>query len=178
MLNKKRGQIWIETVLYTLIGMTLIGVVLAFVTPKINESKDRLLIEQNIQALNAIDEKVTAVLTAPGNVRQLDFAMKKGAFYINSTQDVVIFVIEGLNKPYSEPEVEIEIGKIKLLTTKNQDSFTVRLKTTYAENLVYDLQNQDKKFDAVSLPYRFSVSNEGVLASGRTTINVRELSGT
>lgn len=174
---EKRGQVWIETVLYTLIGMALIGVVLAFVTPKINEQKDRLLVEQTLQALDIIDQKVSAVLQAPGNVRQLDFAMKKGSFYVNSTSDSIVFVIDELNKPYSEPGVEISVGKIKYKTTKNQNDYSIRLETQYSEDILYNLKNENRKFDSVAIPYKFSVSNEGVQSNGRTAISLNEISG-
>ena len=57
-----RGQIWVETVIYTLIGLALMGLVLAFVMPKINESKDRIILQQTITSLNDIDEKINSVL--------------------------------------------------------------------------------------------------------------------
>ena len=54
----KPGQIWIETVIYTLIGLALIGVVLAIVTPKINAAQERIIIEQSISALSAFHDKI------------------------------------------------------------------------------------------------------------------------
>ena len=55
---RKKGQIWIETVLYTLIGLSLIGLVLAFVTPKINEARDNLVIEQTKDVMKIFDDKI------------------------------------------------------------------------------------------------------------------------
>ena len=46
--NKKRGQIWVETVIYTLIGLTIIGLLLAVSKPQIDKQKDKALIEQKI----------------------------------------------------------------------------------------------------------------------------------
>ena len=40
MSNSRRGQVWVETVIYTLIGIALIGLVLAILTPKIKEFRD------------------------------------------------------------------------------------------------------------------------------------------
>jgi len=37
----KRAQVWVETVIYTLIGLSIMGVVLAVAIPKINETKDK-----------------------------------------------------------------------------------------------------------------------------------------
>ena len=48
-MNSRKGQIWIETVIYTLIGLALIGLVLAILTPKIKEFGDRQIIEQTIE---------------------------------------------------------------------------------------------------------------------------------
>ena len=79
-IGKKRGQVWVETVLYTLIGLVLIGLVLAFASPRISEAKDRLVVEQSINSLNAFDEKVNI---DPGNVRRIDFTIKRGALYID-----------------------------------------------------------------------------------------------
>ena len=36
----KGGQVWVETVVYTLIGLVLISLVLAFATPAIQKQKD------------------------------------------------------------------------------------------------------------------------------------------
>jgi type II secretory pathway pseudopilin PulG len=176
--ENKKAQIWIETVLYTLIGISLIGVVLAFVTPKITEQKEKLMVEQTIQALNAFDEKINTVLQAPSNVREINFAMKQGEFHINSTEDRVMFVLPGLTKPYSEPGVPIDVGRIKLLTSEHGGDYDVVLSVSYRENVTYVLEDTNKKLDAVAVPYRFSISNEGVLNSdGRNVISIRELSG-
>ena len=71
-LRMERGQVWVETVLYTLIGLALIALVLAFVTPKINQSRDKIIVEQTINSLNEFDEKIGAVLSAPGNFSPSD----------------------------------------------------------------------------------------------------------
>jgi len=44
--SKKKGQVWIETVTYTLIAFVLIGLILAFVKPKIDELQDKALIDR------------------------------------------------------------------------------------------------------------------------------------
>ena len=78
--KNKRGQIWVETVLYTLIGLTLIGIVLAIVTPKINESRDRIVVEQSIESLKIFDEKIKEVSeNAVGNTRVISqFELGRG----------------------------------------------------------------------------------------------------
>ena len=53
--SDSRGQVWVETVTYTLIALVLIGLVLSFTKPKIEELQDRTLIEQSIQVLKELD---------------------------------------------------------------------------------------------------------------------------
>ena len=76
--RKKRGQVWVETVIYTLIGLALIGLVLGFVSPRLDRARDDAVVEQSIGSLGDLDGKINEVLQAPGNVRQIDFTMKKG----------------------------------------------------------------------------------------------------
>jgi len=102
---KKRGQIWIETVIYTLIGLSLIGLVLAIVTPKINDFRDRSVIEQTISSLNAFDAKINDILSAPGNVRVIEFRMKRGVLYIDSMNDKIIFELNDSKSLFSEPKL-------------------------------------------------------------------------
>ena len=55
---RKDGQVWVETVIYTLIGLAIIALVLTAALPKINAKKDEMMIEQSIEALGNIDSKV------------------------------------------------------------------------------------------------------------------------
>src|SRR3989344_2612181 len=119
-LINRKGQIWVETVLYTLIGLALIGLVLGFVTPRITEAKDRLLVEQAIESLNLFDDKINSVMQAPDNVRSFDFTMKKGELFIHGEKDEIRFKLAGLKKPYSETGEEIEIGRVLILSEKEQ----------------------------------------------------------
>ena len=56
----RRGQVWIETVIYTLIGISLIALALTFIAPKISETQDRIAIEQTINSLNELDTRMNA----------------------------------------------------------------------------------------------------------------------
>ncbi|MBU2612794.1 MAG: hypothetical protein KKB62_03680, partial [Nanoarchaeota archaeon] len=78
--NKKKGQIWIETVTYTLVAFVLIALILAFVKPKIDQLQDQALIEQSFKMLNGIDSVVNSVYdTGIGNKRMVELSIKKGA---------------------------------------------------------------------------------------------------
>ena len=71
MVIKKRGQVWVETVIYTLIGLAIIGIVLAVAKPQIDIKKTEILVEQSRDSLLNIDGKIEEVLVAPGNQRSV-----------------------------------------------------------------------------------------------------------
>ena len=175
---KKSGQVWIETVLYTLIGLALIGLALGFIMPKINEARDRATIEQAINSLAEFDAKVNEVIeTGTGNVRQIEFYMKKGELHINSSSyaannfSEISMTLDGLSKPYSEPGVEINIGRIKVNSSVGQKTSSVSLRVPYLRvNITYDGSNIDKTFTSASTPYEFFIKNEG------TWIDINEVS--
>ena len=61
-LRKKLGQVWIETVIYTMIAFVLIAAVLAFVKPKIEEMQDRTLIDQTERVIEEINLKILDIV--------------------------------------------------------------------------------------------------------------------
>ncbi|MAG24189.1 hypothetical protein CMI47_01290 [Candidatus Pacearchaeota archaeon] len=172
----KRGQIWIETVLYTLIGLALIGLVLAFIMPKINESRDRAVVDQTLSALDEFDKKVRDVLDkGEGNKRVIDFGMKTGELFINATGDEIFMKLAEQEEAYSEPGVEIDgLGNVKTNTTEGQSGYSVELRVSYGgiANITYAGEDVEKKFNPVSVPYRFSIENKGA-----SVINIEEVSG-
>ena len=54
----KRGQVWVETVIYTLIGLTIMGLLLAFVKPAIDEKRDQIVIGNSLEIINSIDSQI------------------------------------------------------------------------------------------------------------------------
>jgi len=162
---KKSGQVWIETVLYTLIGLALIGLALGFIMPKINEARDKATVEQAINSLSEFDAKVNEVIeTGTGNVRQIEFYMKKGELYINTSGNEIEMILTGLSKPYSEPGVPIDKGRIKVMSEVNQKANTVYLRASYTRyNITYNEKDEEipTKFVSASTPYEFFIKNEG-----------------
>jgi len=153
-LKGKRGQVWIETVLYTLIGLALIGLVLAFVVPRINVQRDNILVEQTVDSLNILDEKINAVLDGGAeNRRIVEFGIRRGSLHFNAESEDITFILEDLDKPYSEPGVEINFGKIKIVSEEGQRKSSVRLILDYANSadLTFSGVNENKKFDAASV---------------------------
>jgi len=160
---KKKGQVWIETVLYTLIGLALIGLVLAFALPKINEAKDKSVVEQAIVSLNDLDDKINAVSSVAGNRRFVEFTLKRGELKFVPESNEIVLTIDGLVKPYSEPDEVVESGRIDILSTEGQKESSVSLTISYISlDLTFEGDNEkERKFTPASVPYRFSIENKG-----------------
>src|SRR3989339_949613 len=159
----KRGQIWIETVIYTLIGLALIALVLSYAMPKINELRDNTLVEQSITAMNGLNNKIIDVRNSPGSRKVVDFTLKSGEMNIDSANDSISLDIMGISSAYSEPGVEISVGKVKVLTERNQKNYDISIKLIYPSvNITYSGQEEMKKFDASSNPYKLTLTNRGV----------------
>ncbi len=159
----KKGQVWIETVLYTLIGLALIGMVLGFAMPKITDAKDKAAIEQTIKSLDDFDGKMNTLLI-PGNVRIYELTLKRGSLNFNLANNKVSFIIDDLRKPYSEPGVDIAAGRIIIRSEKGQKDSSVILTLNYDLDIVYgagDENTGEKKFNPASIPYKFSMTNIG-----------------
>ena len=173
----KGGQVWLETMLYTVIGLALIGITLAIVVPKVTGTKEKIMIEQTIDSLNEFDGKMNDAMKLAGNVRIIEFKIKQGELHINSAEDEIVFVIEGLKKTYSEPGVVIDIGKVNVFTIEGKKDNTVRMIMDYngTANLTYKNKEENKKFSPVSVPYKFSIKNKG-LADGSWVMDIEEIS--
>jgi|TARA_Y100000034_G_scaffold109960_1_gene141691 DNA helicase TIP49 (TBP-interacting protein) len=158
---KKRGQVWIEVVIYTLIALTLIGAVLAFVTPKIEEIKDKAIIEQSIAMMQNIDKIITSVEGVAGNKRIIDLGIKKGTLKIDAQKDEIVFEIKS-KYIYSQPGEQINIGDIIALTEETGSLNKITLTSNYSEyDLTYNGKNESKLITHSSTPYELSIENKG-----------------
>ena len=183
----KRGQVWIETVIYTLIGLSIMGLALGFIVPRLNQSKNTLIVEQTIDSLRVLDRTIGEVRAAPGNRRAVEFSMKQGSLYFDgtkktgdlttTTKEEIIFVLDNFNKPYSEPGVEITNGRLLINTSENAP-YSVELRLVYTVDvysndnppvlqrkqlidLKYEGEDKVVKFNAASTPYTFFITNTG-----------------
>lgn len=162
MLIKKKGQVWIETVTYTLVAFVLIGLVLAFAKPKIEESQDKAILEQTIKVFKQIDATIQEVTEEGiGNKRKIEFSMKKGDFIINSTTDTLIFILEGSHM-FSEPGKVHEEGGIRANTTEYGKEYHVTLEKIYTDiNITYTDGEEDKKIPKAATAYNVFITNKG-----------------
>lgn len=170
---KKRGQIWVETIIYTLIAFAMIGLVLVFVKPKIEEIRDRGIIEQSINILQEINS-VISTMGVPGNQREMNLRISKGSLSIDGINDAIYFEIES-TFVYSQPGEEIEIGGVFAETEKRGEVNKVTLTTRYNEthNITYGGKDELKSLSRASTPYKLLLTNKGEDSLDRTIIEVR-----
>ncbi len=172
----KRGQIWVETVIYTLVGLAIIGIVLSVAQPKINAKKCEVIIDQAIEALGNMDNKINSVVgSSPGNKRIIDLKVGKGEIVIDMNDDDIIWKIDSCVK-YSEEYIEIPIGNIIVKTVPDGSEWDVTLKIDYNYELQFGDQNAGTKsfFGAVT-PYRLTVENGGQnILDGKIIIMINE----
>jgi hypothetical protein len=159
--KNKKGQIWIETVIYTLIAFVMIGLVLAYAKPKIEEMQDKAIIEQSIEMIKGIDSTILTI-GCQGNQRAIELGIKKGILKIDGENDLIIFEIESKHT-YSEPNTNIVDGNLIIHTEKIGKLNIVNLTRDYSE--VYDIKYQGedklKLISKSSTPYTMFISNSG-----------------
>jgi hypothetical protein len=170
----KRGQIWVETVIYTLIGLAIIGLVLAGALPKINAKKDEVIIGQSIEALLNIDDKIYEVSRAAGNRRVINLEIRKGALIINPVEDTVSWILDS-SFAYSEIGLTVPFGNMNVTTT-GDENYKVELKLGYKIDIKFeDGNSKEKKFDIAPTPYRLVVENVGKNTDGVMIIDFQEV---
>lgn len=173
MMLYQRGQVWVETVIYTLIGIALIGLVLAILTPKIKEFRDRSVIEQTIESLNVLDSKIFDVLDAPGNKRKVAFGLERGVIFIDSLNNTIRYVLDESNVRYSEPGVSLDIGRINVTTRQVGDGYSISLYLVYSYNITLEGKDESGQFTPVSVPYDFFIENKGIV-NNKVWIDISE----
>jgi len=172
LMKNHRGQIWVETVIYTLIAFSLMGLVLAFVVPKIEEARDKGITEQSIGVLRDIDSLIRN-LGGPGNQRILELGINKGSMTIDAVDDKIFFELESKNQ-YSQPGENVSIGKI-IVHTKGEGKInivTLTLDYSGEYNINYQGKEEVKTLSKAPIPYGLSISDRGADSGGKTIINM------
>lgn len=174
-LRGKWGQIWIETVIYTLIGLGIIGLVLTFAKPEIDAKKDEVAINQAIEALANIDDKIRIVFgSSVGNRRTVELTITNGEFRIDMDNDKLSWIVDS-SFLYSEEDVPISVGKINVTTSKG-DPWEVNLETKYGIDIQFELGDSGtKSFSPSPTPYKLTIENSGENDGGNIIVNLREV---
>jgi len=158
----KKAQIWIETVIYTLIAFALIATVLAFVKPKIDEMQDKAIIEQTISMMKDVDSTVSEIVQGgSGNKRKIEVGINKGTLSIDGENDLILFEIDS-EYVYSEPGKEIENGNLLVKTEEVGGVNKITIKRNYTNyNITFSGKDEMKSLSKASTPYTIFVTNNG-----------------
>ena len=168
----RKGQVWIETVLYTLIGLSIMGVILSLVKPSLDEKRDQISLNQAIEILEGINSQVDEVIyTGGGNSRTLEITMKKGKLSIDGKNDYVVYSAES-KYMFSEPETEVSVGKIKVFTKERaKKNYLINMSLNYKDlNITFKGEDKEKTLQSSSTPYKIVITNVGRI-EGYTNID-------
>jgi len=156
----KRGQVWIETVIYTLVALVIIGLVLAFAKPKIQELQDKIVLEQSLEILQEIDLVILSIQEVPGNQRNLEIGIKKGSLEIDGENNKTVFEMESRNM-FTEPGADVAIGDINVRTETKGELYLVTFTRTYEDYEISFGEGDSKILTSAPNPYKLLVSNNG-----------------
>ena len=161
MFKSKRGQIWVETVIYSLIAFVMIGLVLTFANPKLQEIQDRAIIEQSINVMENLDILISNI-GSPGNRRSIELNIQKGLLKIDGVNDLLLFEMES-SATYSEIGAEINHGEIIITTQSEGSEEIVTLMRDYSSqyNITYEGKDELKELSKSPTPYKLLISNKG-----------------
>ncbi len=176
--KSKHAQVWVETIVYTLIALSLIGLFVTFAKPKIEEIQDKSIVEQSTDILEEINSVIISMIQGgSGNQRVIKMGIKKGIFKIDGTKNQLSFEIEG-KYTYTEPGdggtpgPYIQVGNLLASTQKRGKVSTVTLLSNYSGiyDIKYKKSEEPKSITRAPVPYRLIISNEGE-AGGIPVIN-------
>ena len=169
---KRKGQVWIETVIYTLIAFVMIGLILSYAQPKIQQLQDQAVIQQSIDMMKQIDSTISG-MGAAGNQRIVEITIKQGNLNVDGSGGRLFFQIDS-QVQYSEPGVPISDGDITIFTQKRSGYYNVTLTRDYnADNyaLTFDGSAILKTLSKASTAYKLSILNNGENAAGKTALD-------
>lgn len=160
----KKSQVWVETAVYTLIGLTIIGILLAAATPQIEKMKDKSVVEQTLSALNSINEKIIEVEQAPGSIRIVYLKISEGNLIINPSEDKLKYVLENTRYEMSEVGERLREGDVFIETKEyGNERYQIELTLEYSNriNLTSDSGEELKTIQTGAKPYELYIANPG-----------------
>jgi len=173
--DSKRSQVWVETAIYTLIGLTLIAVVLSVALPQIEKMKDQETVKQTIVALNLLNQKISETREAPSSTRIYDLFLSKGKLEFDCENDVILYTLENTRLEFSQIGETVKEGNIFTKTEKYGNRFNIILSINVSSNTNITFNEQDglKTLQAAPSPYNIKVYNNATIDSkGRYVVDL------
>ena len=159
---------------YTLIGITIIGIVLGLVQPEIQKRQDAAAISASIETLRAIDSIIEEIKYVGGNTRLTNIKIGRGEMIIDGEDDKIKIIIDDSSFEYSQPGLNISSRNIFGLTVPKGKKYIVTLSLNYTQKLNITYKGQDKEhiFQYAPSPYNIAIANNGLGKDGLTNIDL------
>lgn len=173
-LFNKKGQVWVETVIYTLIGLFMIGLVLSYAKPAIEESQDNAILKQSTQMLETIDSQILTI-GPPGSQKTIKVSINKGELKLDAREGIEKIIFEMDSKYYfSEENKIVSIGRIDSTTERVNNINEVTLSIDYNEtyNLTIEGSDKLKTLTKSPTPYNIFIINNGRNPPGTGKIQI------
>jgi len=135
MLEADKAQIWVETVLYIGIGLAILALLLTVVGPLVAKQKDSIIIEQSMRMLDSLDSRILEVRKVAGTVLYDEIYLSRGELRINADTDTIEWFLADSHFMYSELNQTVSSGRIKALTEKRGDVYSVSLVLDYSQSI-------------------------------------------
>jgi hypothetical protein len=158
--ENRKAQVWVETAIYTLIGLTIMAIVLSMAYPQIEIIKDKNVVKQTRIALEELDSKIIDVAQTEGTKGQIFFKVGKGRLEINSTDNSIKYILEYSSYEMTEPNQTLEDGNFLLETQQYGSKFEITVIRKY-DNLNFTFNNKTDLgiLHAGATPYTLSIEN-------------------
>jgi type II secretory pathway pseudopilin PulG len=160
---RNKSQVWVETAIYTLIGLTIIAIVMSIATPQIEKMKEKAIISQTLEAMNNLDNEIIKVSQVNGNLKVVGFKITKGELRINSTGNKLTFVLENTKLKFSEVGKEVKEGNIYFLTEEYGKNYNVYIELRYNNTLdiTFNGEEVNRVLHGGGGTYKIAIENVG-----------------
>lgn len=183
--KNKKAVIWVSTVIYTLIGLSVMALLLAVIRPKIAEMKDSFVIKQTVSALSELDGIIVEIRQAVGNTREYVLYLSRGEFKVHCEEGTqyIEWSLPDSHYMFSEPSelsnpIWISVaGSIKGFTQKRGSLYAVTLRLNYGSDygnldLTFNGADKDKTLQPAKTAYSLWLENKGLNLAGKQQIDI------
>ena len=168
----KRGDTWISSVLYILLGLIVLSILLASFLPLIDKMKDKNTFIQTKVLMSSLDDTIKETLEGVGSQREFFLDIQKGEFQIDSDKEEIrwkLFTKSKLLEPRQDEKNVFKEGDLTVFADTGEG---------YALNVVLDYGemgiNLDTSLKILSLKgqAKLIIKNEGN-DGGNTRISIK-----
>jgi hypothetical protein len=152
---------WTGIVIFIL--SMFLSTILSIYLPKIEEIKDRTIIEQTIGSLGVLNDNVLETMSSVGTTRGVVLSVKKGEYVIDSKNNIIYYILRDSDYIYSPINKTTQVSPgINTITSSSNEKYNIFLILNYSS---YDLTYNDQEIEKVLTPnlagYNFIIENKG-----------------